>query len=227
MKKLMVIFTVVAVMAAFSVGSSASTNLLTNGGFESGELAPFVEWASEASITTDAHTGSYAAAVNTLSASYLKIDATDIIQEGGDGTYLISAWAKSTGDAPSNMYFGIYHGSGWVGPTGWNGDAFIAAFDSGDWVYFEGEWEFEDVNDIFEINIQITDEKNQSYIVDDVSIVKLADAASSETSSSTDTGTSSEADDENQTPGDLGIVFPLAASIASLGGLVAIARKRK
>jgi hypothetical protein len=90
---------VVVLMLFFtSISVHAQTNLLTNGGFESGTSGWNV-WGATLSLSSDAHSGSSAALVSNRNNPWdaIVVDVKDKLVNGQE--YILGAWIKLTGPA--------------------------------------------------------------------------------------------------------------------------------
>jgi len=95
-----------------STGSAATTNLVTNGTFETGTLSG---WSCPAgSVTSSAHTGAYALQASPTNSDNAR--CTQSIPVRPNTAYTLSAWVKG-----SNVYLGVDGGtSTWSTSTTWN-----------------------------------------------------------------------------------------------------------
>jgi chitinase len=101
---------VVALVMMLTVAApAAAANLLTNAGFESGNLSGWT--CSSASISTSAHTGSYALAGNATASDHAKCTQTVTVKPST--TYTVSAWVRG-----NPVYLGITGG-----PSTWTSAA--------------------------------------------------------------------------------------------------------
>lgn len=94
--------------------SSAATNLMTNGTFETGTLAGWsCSAGSGAAVSGSAHTGSYALQGSPTSSDNARCSQSVSVKPSS--TYTLSAWVKG-----SNVYLGAEGGtSTWTSSTGW------------------------------------------------------------------------------------------------------------
>ncbi|HEX6353241.1 glycoside hydrolase family 18 protein [Actinophytocola sp.] len=101
---------VVAFLLVFATAQPAvAANLLTNAGFEAGNLSGWT--CSSASVSTGAHSGSYALAGNATASDHAKCTQTVTVKPST--TYTVSAWVRG-----NPVYLGITGGpSTWAGAT--------------------------------------------------------------------------------------------------------------
>lgn len=83
-----------------ATGAPPATNLLTNGGFESGTLSDWSNWPSGAAVSTAARTGTYSASL-TGSGSGIYRTVTGLLP---NTTYTLTGWLKSDAGQQGYLY---------------------------------------------------------------------------------------------------------------------------
>ncbi len=161
---------VVAVMLFFtSVSVHAQTNLLPNGGFESGTTGWSV-WGATLSVSSDAHSGSSAAMVSNRNNPWdaIVVDVKNLLVNGQE--YVLGAWIKLSGPAVNlRATLGITVD----GVSSYISFFWTAAPVSGSWVYYTDSKTISWTGNLEGANLYFENESVGSvysdYLIDDVS----------------------------------------------------------